>query len=169
VPLCTWQETAKLAGECAIIRRAVALARWVGAGGEGADQGGGAAQAGGAGCLRGHRDTAAGAVPVSGGHPGPVCGEITGGAADDSLGLLVRALALLRSVSAGIRLSSREVIDAAHAIADERGRGADAGARSWRHVRPQPRLEADLPRAISPGATATEAITVVAVARASDR
>ena len=31
------------------------------------------------------------------------------------------------------------------------------------------RLEADLPRAISPGATATEAITVVAVARASDR
>jgi hypothetical protein len=31
------------------------------------------------------------------------------------------------------------------------------------------RLEADLPRAVNPGVTATEAITVVAVARASDR
>jgi hypothetical protein len=52
-----------------------------------------------------------------------VCGDITGGAADASLGLQVLALALLRSVSAGVGLSSREVIDAAQAIADERGLG----------------------------------------------
>jgi hypothetical protein len=222
-----------------------------GAGGEGADQGGGAAQAGGAGRLRGHRDTAAGAVrsaadipglhrpwtaalavgvleivgdraaasPELDGWPGEgdtggrwlaalraVCGEITGGAADDSLGLLVLALPLLRSLSAGIRLSSHEVIDAAHSVADERGlwlmqvhvlggmsalsRGlladevgsllgllAEFGAvTAGREPAVTPlgewameRLEADLPRAVSPGATATEAIAVVAVARASDR
>ena len=52
-----------------------------------------------------------------------VCDDITGGAADASLGLLVLALALLRSLSAGIGLSSREVIDAAQAIADGRGLG----------------------------------------------
>lgn len=52
-----------------------------------------------------------------------VCGDITGGAADASLGLLVLAQALLRSLSAGIGLSSREVIDVAQAIADERGLG----------------------------------------------
>jgi hypothetical protein len=52
-----------------------------------------------------------------------VCGDITGGAADASLGLLILALALLRSLNAGVGLSSREVIDAAQAIADERGLG----------------------------------------------
>jgi hypothetical protein len=52
-----------------------------------------------------------------------VCDEITGGAADHSLGLLVLALALLRSLAAGIRLSSREVIDAADAIVNQRGLG----------------------------------------------
>jgi hypothetical protein len=52
-----------------------------------------------------------------------VCGDITGGAADASLGLLVLALALLRSLSAGVGLSSHEVINAAQAIADERGLG----------------------------------------------
>jgi hypothetical protein len=52
-----------------------------------------------------------------------VCGDISGGAADASLGLLVLALALLRSVSAGSGLSSRELIDAAQSIADERGLG----------------------------------------------
>ena len=120
-----------------------------------------------------------------------VCGEINGGAADDSLGLLVLALALLRSLSTGIRLSSREVIDAAHAIADERGLGlmqvhvlggmsalsrgfladevgsllgllAEFGAVTAGNepaVTPlgewaMERLEADLPRGISPCATA---------------
>ena len=135
-----------------------------------------------------------------------VCGDITRGAADDSLGLLVLALALLRSLSAGIRLSSREVIGAAHAIAGERGLGlmqvhvlggmsaisrgfladqlesligllADFGAvTAGKEPAVTPlgawameRLDADLPRAVSPGAMATEAITAVAVAAASDR
>lgn len=52
-----------------------------------------------------------------------VCGDITGGAPDASLGLLILALALLRYLNAGVGLSSREVIDAARAIADERGLG----------------------------------------------
>ena len=244
-------ETAKLAGECAIIRRAVALARWVGPEGEALTRVGvlrkpavpGACATIGIRLPERFRSAAdipglhrpwtvalaigvleiigdrAAASPELDGWPGEgdrggrwldalraVCGEITGGAADDSLGLLVLALALLRSLSAGIRLSSREVIDAAHAIADDRGLGlmqvhvlggmsalsrgfltdevgsllgllAEFGAVTagkepavtalgeWA----MERLEADLPRGISPGATATEAITVVAVARASDR
>jgi hypothetical protein len=247
----TADETAKLAGECAIIRRAVALARWVGPEGKALTRVGvlrkpavpvacaaigirlperfrSAADIPGLhrpwtaalalGVLEIVGDRAA-ASPELDGWPGEgdtggrwldalraVCGEITGGAADDSLGLLVLALALLRSVSAGIRLSSREVIDAAHAIADERGLGlmqvhvlggmsalsrgfladevgsllgllAEFGAvTAGKEPAVTPlgewtmgRLEADLPRAISPGATATEAITAVAVARASDR
>ena len=164
----TADEVARLAGECAIIRQAVALARWVGPEGKALT---------GVGVLRKpevpaacavigigvpqrfrsaadvpglHRPwTAAlalGALAVTGdravagpeleGWPGgvdsagrwldalrAVCGDITGGAADASLGLLVLALALLRSLSAGIGLSSREVIDAAQAIAGERGLG----------------------------------------------
>jgi hypothetical protein len=247
----TADETAKLAGECAIIRRAVALARWVGPEGKALTRVGvlrkpavpgacaairirlperfrSAADIPGLhrpwtaalalGVLEIVGDRAA-ASPELDGWPGEgdrggrwldalraVCGEITGGAADDSLGLLVLALALLRSLSAGIRLSSREVIDAAHAIADERGLGlmqvhvlggmsalsrgfladevgsllgllAEFGAvTAGKEPAVTPlgewameRLEADLPRGISPGATATEAITVVAVARASDR
>jgi Plasmid pRiA4b ORF-3-like protein len=135
-----------------------------------------------------------------------VPGDITGGAADASLGLQVLALALLRSVSAGVGLSSREVIDAAQAIADERGLGlmqvhvlggvsalsrgflvdlvesllgllAEFGAvtagkepvvtpvGAWA----MERLDADLPRAVGPGAGAAEAITTVAMAAAADR
>jgi len=135
-----------------------------------------------------------------------VCGDITGGAADASWGLLVLALALLRSLSAGIGLSSREVIDAAQAIADERGLGlmqvhvlggmsalsrgflademesllgllAEFGAvtkgkkpavttlGAWA----MERLDAELPRAVGPGAEAVEAITAVAMAAAADR
>jgi hypothetical protein len=135
-----------------------------------------------------------------------VCGDVTGGAADASLGLLVLALALLRSVSASVGLSSREVIDAAHALADERGLGlmqvdvlggASALSRGFladqvesllgllaefgavttgkeRAVTPlgawaMARLDAELPRAVGPGAEATEAITAVAMAAAADR
>jgi hypothetical protein len=247
----TADETAKLAGECAIIRRAVALARWVGPEGEALTRVGvlrkpavpGACATIGIRLPERFRSAAdipglhrpwtaalalgvleivgdrAAASPELDGWPREgdrggrwldalraVCGEITGGAADDSLGLLVLALALLRSLSAGIRLSSREVIDAAHAIADERGLGlmqvhvlggmsalsrgfladevgsllgllAEFGAvTAGKEPAVTPlgewameRLEADLPRGISPGATATEAITVVAAARASDR
>jgi hypothetical protein len=243
--------TAKLAGECAIIRRAVALARWVGPEGKALTQVGvlrkpavpGACAAIGVRLPERFRSAAdipglhrpwtaalavgvleivgdrAAASPELDRWPGEgdwagrwldalraVCGETTGGAADDSLGLLVLVLALLRSLSAGVRLSSSEVIDAAHAISDERGLGlmqvnvlggmsalsrgfpadavgslldllAEFGAVTagkepavtalgeWATER----LEADLPRAVSPGATATEAITVVAAARASDR
>jgi hypothetical protein len=135
-----------------------------------------------------------------------VCGDITGGAADASLGLLVLAQALLRSLSAGIGLSPREVIDVAQAIADERGLGlmqvhvlgamsalsrgfltdqvesllgllAEFGAvtagkkpavtplGAWA----MERLDADLPRAVGPGAEAAEAIIAVAMAAAADR
>jgi hypothetical protein len=245
------EETAKLAGECAIIRRAVALARWVGPEGTALTGVGvlrkpavpGACAAIGIPLPERFRSAAdipglhrpwtaalalgvleivgdrAAASPGLDGWPREgdragrwlgalraVCGEIAGGAADDNLGLLVLALALLRSLSAGILLSSREVIDAAHAIAVERGLGlmqvhvlggmsaisrgflADEVASllglmvefgavtagkepavtalgEW----VMERLEADLPRGVSPGATATEAITDVAVAPASDR
>ncbi|HET9974189.1 MAG TPA: hypothetical protein VFQ68_38560 [Streptosporangiaceae bacterium] len=135
-----------------------------------------------------------------------VCGGITGGAADASLGLLVLALALLRSLGAGVGLSSREVIDAAQAIADERGLGlmqvdvlggmsalsrgfladqmesllgllTEFGAVTAEReptVTPlgawaMERLDADLPRAVDPGAEAAEAITAVAMAAAADR
>ena len=135
-----------------------------------------------------------------------VCGDITGGAADASLGLLVLALALLRSLSAGVGLSSREVIDVAQAIADERGLGlmqvhvlggmsalsrgfltdqvksllsllAEFGAvTAGKKPAVTPlgawaveRLDADLPRAVSPSAEAAEAITAVAMAAAADR
>jgi hypothetical protein len=135
-----------------------------------------------------------------------VCDDITGGAADASLGLLVLALALLRSLSAGIGLSFREVIDTAQAIADERGLGimqvhviggmsalsrgfladpvesllgllAEFGAvTAGREPAVTPlgawameRLDADLPRAVGPGAEAAEAITAVAMAAAADR
>src|SRR3984957_20083872 len=244
-------EAAQLAEECAIIRRAVALAGWVGPEGKALTRVGvlrkptvpGACAAIGIRLPERFRSAAdipglhrpwtaalalgvleivgdrAAASPEPDGWPGEgvrdgrwldalraVCGEITGGAADDSLGLLVLALAVLRSLSAGIRLSSREVIDAAHAIADERGLGlmqvhvlggmsalsrgfladqvgsllgllAEFGAvTAGKEPAVTPlgewameRLEADLPRGISPGATAAEAITVVAVARASDR
>ncbi len=135
-----------------------------------------------------------------------VCGEITPGAADASLGVLVLALALLRSLSAGVGLSSREVIDAAQAIADERGLGimqvhvlGGMSALSRGFLADQvesplgllaefdavtagkepavtplgawamERLDAELPRAVGPGATAAEAITAVAGAVAADR
>jgi hypothetical protein len=161
-------EIAQLAGECAIIRRAVALACWAGPEGKALTR---------VGVLRKpevpaacaaigirvperfrtaadvpglHRpwtvavalgvlaiaDDRAVASPELGGWPGEgdsagrwldalraVCGDITGGAADASLGLLLLALALLRSLGAGVGLSCREVIDAAQAIADERGLG----------------------------------------------
>ena len=135
-----------------------------------------------------------------------VCGDITGGATDASLGLLILALALLRSLNAGVSLSSRELIDAAQAIADERRLGlmqvhvlggmsalsggfltdqvesllgllAEFGAvpagkkpavtplGAWA----MERLDADLPRAVGPGAEAAEAITAVAMAAAADR
>jgi len=128
------------------------------------------------------------------------------GAADASLGLLVLVLALLTSVSASVGLSSREVIDAAHALADERGLGpmqvdvlGGASALSRGFLADQvesllvlfaefgavttgkepavtplgawamERLEAELPRAVGPGAEATEAITAVVMAAAADR
>ena len=135
-----------------------------------------------------------------------VCGDITGGAADASLGLLVLALALLRSLSAGVGPSSREVIDAAQAIGDERGLGlmqvhvlggmsalsrgflvdqvesllgllAEFGAvTAGKEPAVTPlgawaaeRLDAELPRAVGPGAEAAEAITAVAITAAADR
>jgi hypothetical protein len=164
----TANEVVQLAGECAIIRRAVALAAWVGPEGKGLTRVGvlrkpavpaacaaigirvperfrSAADVPGLhrpwtaalalGVLEVAHDRAV-AGPELGGWPGEadstgrwldalraVCDDITGGAADASLGLLVLALALLRSLSAGIGLSSREVIDVAQAIADERGLG----------------------------------------------
>jgi hypothetical protein len=244
-------EAAGLAGECAVIRRAVVLARWAGPEGKALTRVGvlrkpavpAACAAIGirlperfrsAADIPGlHRPwTAAlalGVVEVTGGRaaaspeldgwPGKgdlpgrwlgvlraVCDEITGGAADASLGLLVLALALLRSLTAGIRLSSREVIDAAVAIADQRGLGimqvdvlggvsaltrglladpmesllgllADFGAvTAGKAAAVTPlgawameRLDADLPRAVGPAATAIEAITAVAAAGAADR
>jgi hypothetical protein len=161
-------EVARLAAECPVARRAVALAGWVGSEGKALTRVGvlrkpavpAACAAIGirvperfrsAADIPGlHRpwtaaialgvlavdDDRAVACPELGGWSGEadgagrwldsvraVCGDITGGAADASLGLLVLALALLRSLSAGIGLSSREVIDAAQAIADERGLG----------------------------------------------
>ena len=247
----TADESAKLAGECAIIRRAVALARWVRPEGKALTRVGvlrkpavpGACAAIGIPVPERFRSAAdipglhrpwtaalafgvleivgdrAAASPELDGWPAEgdragrwlealraVCAEITGGAADDTLGLLVLALAELRSLSAGIRLSSREVIDAAHAIADERGLGlmqvnvlggmsavsrgfladgvesllgllAEFGAvTAGKEPAVTPlgewaieHLEADLPCGVSPDATAGEAITAVAVARASDR
>jgi hypothetical protein len=115
-------------------------------------------------------------------------------------------LALLRSLSAGVGLSSREVIDAAQGIADERGLGlmqvnvlggvsalsrgflvdhvesllgllSEFGAvTAGREPTVTPlgawameRLDAELPRAVGPGAEAAEAITAVAMAAAADR
>jgi hypothetical protein len=135
-----------------------------------------------------------------------VCGDITGGAADASLGLLVLVLALLRSVSAGVGLSSHQVMGVAQAVADERGLGfmqvdvlsgisalsrgfladqvesllsllAEFGAvTAGKQPAVTPlgawameRLDADLPRAVGPGAEAAEAITAVAMAAAADR
>jgi hypothetical protein len=244
-------EVAKLAEECAVIRRAVALARWTGPEGKALT---------GAGALRkplvpsacaaiglrlperfrsaadipglhrpwtvalalGLLEASRGRVvagPALDGWPGEgvlpggwfdglraVCDEITKGTADESLGLLVLCAALLRSLSAGLRPSSRDVIDAAHALADQRGLGimqvhvlggmsalsrgfladqmeslldllAEFGAitagkapaitplGTWA----MDRLDADLPRALGAGATAAEAMTAVAEARASDR
>ena len=244
-------EIAQLAGECAIIRRAVALAGWAGPEGKALTRVGvlrkpevpAACAAIGirvperfrsAADIPGlHRpwiaalalgvlaiaDDRAVASPELDGWQGEgdgagrwldalraVCGDITGGAADASLGLLVLAVALLRSLSAGVGLSSREVIDAAQAIADERGLGlmqvhvlggmsalsrgfladqvesllgllAEFGAVTAGNepaVTPlgawaMDRLDADLPRAVGPGATAAEAITAVALAAAADR
>jgi hypothetical protein len=161
-------EVAQLAGECAIIRQAVALAGWVGPEGKALTRAGVlrkpavAAACTAIGIRAPERFRSAADVPglhrpwtaalalgvlaidddraTAGleldGWPGEadstgrwldalraVCGDITGGAADASLGLLVLAQALLRSLCAGIGLSSREVIDAAQAIADERGLG----------------------------------------------
>jgi hypothetical protein len=241
----TADEVARLAGECAVIRRAVALANWVGPEGKALTR---------AGVLRKpavpaacaaigirvperfrsaadvpslHRPwTAALALGIltvahdrAVGFPGEVdsaerwlealravCDDITGRAADASLGLLVLALAALRSRSAGIGLSSREVIDVAQAIADERGLGimqvhvlggmsalghgfladqvesllgllAEFGAvTAGKEPAVTPlgawameRLDAELPRAVGPGAEAAEAITAVAMAAAADR
>jgi Plasmid pRiA4b ORF-3-like protein len=247
----TADEVARLAGECAIIRRAVALARWVGPEGKALTRVGvlrkpavpAACAAIGIrvperfrsaadvqhlhrpwtaalalGVLAVARDRAV-AGPELDGWPEEgasarrwldalraVCGDITGGAADASLGLLVLALALLRSLSAGVGLSSREVIDAAQAIADECGLGlmqvhvlggVSALSRGFLvdHVESllglltefgavtagreptvtplgawaMERLDAELPRAVGPGAEAAEAITAVAMAAAADR
>jgi hypothetical protein len=250
----TADEVARLVGECAIIRRAIALAGWVGPEGKALTRAGvlrkpavsAACAAIGTqvpGRFRSAADVpglhrpwtaalALGVLQIAGDRavagpeldwwPGEgdrvgcwldalraVCGEITGGAADASLGLLVLGLALLRSVSAGVGLSSREVIDAAQAIADERGLGlmqvhvlggmsalsrgfladqvesllgllAEFGAvtagkeptvtllGAWA----MERLDAELPRAVGPGATAAEAIAAVAAvagAAAADR
>jgi len=244
-------EAAQLAGECAIVRQAVALAGWVGPEGKALTRAGVlqkpavAAACTAIGIRAPERFRSAADVPglhrpwtaalalgvlaidddraTAGleldGWPGEadstgcwldalraVCGDITGGAADASLGLLVLAQALLRSLSAGIGLSSREVIDVAQAIADERGLGimqvhvlggmsalsrgfltdqvksllsllAEFGAvtagkkpavtplGAWA----MERLDADLPRAVGPGAEAAEAITAVAMAAAADR
>ena len=244
-------EAAQLAGECAIIRQAVALAGWVGPEGKALTRAGvlrkpavpaactaigiraperfrSAADVPGLhrpwtaalalGVLAIDDDRATAGLELDG-WPGEadstgrwldalraVCGDITGGAADASLGLLVLAQALLRSLSAGIGLSSREVIDVAQAIADERGLGimqvhvlggmsalsrgfltdqvksllsllAEFGAvtagkkpavtplGAWA----MERLDADLPRAVGPGAEAAAAITAVAMAAAADR
>jgi hypothetical protein len=247
----TADEVRQLAGECAIIRQAVALAGWVGPEGKALTRAGvlrkpavpsacaaigirvperfrSAADVPGlhrpwtAALALGVLETAGDRAitgPELDGWPGEagsagrwldalraVCGDITGGAADASLGVLVLALALLRSLSAGVGLSSREVIDAAQAIADERGLGimqvhvlggmsalsrgfladqvesllgllAEFGAvttgkspavtmlGAWA----MERLDADLPRAVDPGAGAAEAITAVAMAAAADR
>jgi hypothetical protein len=164
----TADEVEQLAGECAIIRQAVALAGWVGPEGKALTRVGvlrkpavlaacaaigirvperfrSAADVPGLhrpwtaalalGVLTIAHDRAV-AGPELEGWPGEgdsagrwldalraVCSDITGGAADASLGVLVLALALLRSLSAGVGLSSREVIDVARAIADERGLG----------------------------------------------
>ena len=244
-------EAAQLAGECAIIRQAVALAGWVGPEGKALTRAGvlrkptvpaactaigiraperfrSAADVPGLhrpwtaalalGVLAIDDDRATAGLELDG-WPGEadstgcwldalraVCGDITGGAADASLGLLVLAQALLRSLSAGIGLSPREVIDVAQAIADERGLGimqvhvlggmsalsrgfltdqvksllsllAEFGAvtagkkpavtplGAWA----MERLDADLPRAVGPGAEAATAITAVAMAAAADR
>jgi hypothetical protein len=244
-------EVAQLAGECAIIRQAVALAAWVGPEGKALTRAGvlrkpavpaacaaigiraperfrSAADVPGLhrpwtaalalGVLAIDHDRATAGLELDGwaGEADStgrwldalraVCDDITGGVPDDSLGLLVLAQALLRSLSAGIGLSSREVIDAAQAIADERGLGimqvhvlggmsalsrgfladqvesllgllAEFGAvtagkkpavtplGAWA----MERLDADLPRAVGPGAEAAEAITAVAMAAAADR
>lgn len=247
----TADEVARLAGECATIRRAVALAGWVGPEGKALTRAGvlrkpavpAACAAIGIrvpGRFRSAADVpglhrpwtaalALGVLEIAGdravagpeldGWPGEgdvagcwldalcaVCGEITGGAADASLGLLVLALALLRSVSAGVGLSSRELIDAAQAIADGRGLGLmqvhvlggmSALSRGFLEEQVESllgllsefgavpagkepavtplgawaveRLDAELPRAVGPGATAAEAITAVAGAAAADR
>lgn len=247
----TADEVKQLAGECAIIRQAVALAGWVGPEGKALTRAGvlrkpavpaacaavgirvperfrSAADVPGLhrpwtaalalGVLEAAGDGAV-AGPELEGWPGggdsagrwldalrAVCGDITGGAADASLGVLVLALALLRSLSAGVGLSSREVIDAAQAIADERGLGimqvhvlggmsalsrgfladqvesllgllAEFGAVTTGKspaVTPlgawaMERLDAELPRAVDPGAEAAEAIAAVAMAAAADR